>query len=272
MIIVSCRKHFDSDTSLSRCLQIRDVPAPTHPEDSDRLFIDDLQARARNRHICILIHGYSNPLPDVLDAYVDLQTRMEAAHIAGPNGYGLIVGFTWPGLRGAAYPLARQKANRSARHLLRLINHLRSVAFTIDIQTHSLGARVALGALRDPSQVFIDNLLLTAAAVDSTVFQPGREFRHALKACSRCFVYYSRHDAVLRKFYPVGDAIDGIAPALGLNGPRRPKTTLKQHPNLTLINCAACIPDHSAYRQATPYYAHWQHVLSGEPLPRYDSI
>jgi hypothetical protein len=39
-----------------------------------------------------------------------------------------------------------------------------------------------------------------------------------------------------------------------------------------LIDCAACIPDHSAYRQAAPYYEHWQRILTGEPIPRTESI
>lgn len=272
MIIASCRKDFDSNKFLTADFQLRDYPAPSRPNDFHEVTRSALQARATNRHVCILVHGYSNPLAGVLGAYAEMQTRMADAQIAGPDGYGLVLGFTWPGWWGPGFPLARHSANYAARYLLLLINTLRPVAHSLDVQTHSLGARVALGALRRRERVFIDNLLLTAPAVDNTAFAPGREFKASLDACNRCFVYHSRRDAVLRKWYPAGDFINSICPALGRNGPRRPDTTLQQNSNLYLVDCAACVAEHSGYRKAAAYYNHWSRVLSGSPLPRSDTL
>ena len=269
MIIASCRKYFDSNKFLSADLQYRDYSASSGPRD---LALPDLQAKARDRHVCILVHGYSNPLPGVIDAYTALQTSMKTFGIIGPANYGLVVGFTWPGWRGPQFPFARRSANNAGRYLLQLISALRSDAHSLDIQTHSLGARVALGALRNPKKAFVDNLLLSAPAVDNTSFQPGREFHNSLDACNRCFVYHSDQDDVLRRWFPAGDFINSACPALGLNGPRRSATALKQHPNLYVINCSACVSEHSAYRRATPYYAHWAQVLSGAPLPRTETL
>lgn len=252
MILASCRKNFDSDKFLTADLQIRDYHTPDNPGDFSELDATGLQAQARNRHVCILVHGYSNTLPDVLKAYVQLQTRMKEAQIVGPDGYGLVLGFTWPGWWGPEFPIARHSANYAARYLLQLLNTLRPVVLSLDIQTHSLGARVALGALKRPDRVFIDSLLLTAPAVDNTSFAPGREFRSSLGACKHCFVYHSGRDSVLRRFFPVGDGVNSICPALGLNGPRRPVTALKQNPNLYVVDCTACVAEHSAYRQAAP--------------------
>ena len=269
MIIASCRKDFDSDKFLSADLRYRDYSSSGGPRD---LALPDLQAKARDRHVCILVHGYSNPLPGVIDAYATLQTSMKTFGIIGPANYGLVVGFTWPGWWGPHFPIARRSANYSGRYLLQLISALRSDAHTLDIQTHSLGARVALGALRNPKKAFVDNLLLSAPAVDNTSFQPGREFHDSLDGCNRCFVYHSGRDDVLRRWFPAGDFINSACPALGLNGPRRPTTALKQHSNLYVIDCSACVPEHSAYRKTTAYYAHWARVLSGAPLPRTESL
>lgn len=272
MILVSCRKNFDSDKFLTANLQIRDYPAPDNLGNFSELAGADLQAQARNRHVCILVHGYSNTLPDVRNAYVQLQTRMAAAQIAGPDGYGLVLGFTWPGWWGPHFPIARHSANYAARYLLQLINILRPVVLSLDIQTHSLGARVALGALKKPDRVFIDSLLLTAPAVDNTSFAPGREFRSSLGACKHCFVYHSGRDDVLRRLFPMGDGVNSICPALGLNGPRHRDTTLRQNPNLYVVDCTACVAEHSGYRKAGPYYRHWARLLSGTSMPRIDSL
>jgi len=272
MILASCRKNFVSEKFLSADLQFRDYPALDQSTNFSALTLANLQAKARDRHVCLLVHGYSNPLGNVLGAYAELQTRMESAGILGLFNYGLLVGFTWPGWWGPGFPIARTSAERAGKHLRQLVNDLRPAALSIDIQTHSLGARVALAALKPPKGVFVDNLLLSAPAVDCTILQPGREFHESRDACNRCLVYHSRRDAVLKKLFPCGDAADSIQPALGLNGPRRPVSALKQNPNLYVIDCTSCVPDHGGYRKAAQYYAHWSRVLSGNVLARSEKL
>lgn len=273
MIIASCRRNFTSACLLSRRLQLRDYARGAATEEPASLEPADLQAAAKNKHVCLVVHGFNNTLPAVLEAYGELRENMQAHGVAGPRGYGLVVGFAWPGWIGAPgfFP-ARRSAHRAAPFLLQLVNLLRPVALSIDIQTHSLGARVALRALRDPRSVFVDNLILTAPAVDWDRLEPRRPFHSALDACNRCFVYHSRTDGVLKKAFPVGDVADGLKKALGLLGPRSREITLGQCPNAYVVDCTAFVAGHGDYRHAPRYHAHWARVLSGAPLARYGEL
>ncbi len=273
MIIVSCRKKFSHTRLLSARLQVRDYADPAHSDAHVRISLARLRARARGRRVCLLVHGFRHRLPHVLKSYAELQARMKASGVAGPAGYGLVVGFTWPGWNSApGFLAARVTATRAAASLRRLVGHLRPVARGLDVQTHSLGARVALGALLQLEPGSIDNLLLTAPAVDDTILEPGRAFHDALGGCRRCFVYHSRKDDTLRKAYPLGDLADGIQPALGLNGPRRRGNLRKTCPNVYVVDCAARVPDHGAYRRADAYFRHWRRVLGGQPLARREKL
>ena len=231
-----------------------------------------LQA-ARNKHVCVLVHGFNNPIENVARSYWDLVAGLDRPGLNGVGGYGLVVGFTWPGSRTAAgYFGAVPKAMRSAAPLRELLRALAGVSFSVDVQTHSLGARVALQALADPSQVFVDNLMLTAAAVDNDLLEPGKRFFDSVSGCNRCFVYLSKKDPVLKGGFWIGDVLDGIHPALGLKGPRSKAVTLEKTPNVYVVDCTARVNTHGGYRKASQYYEHWEAVLSGAPMSRYDEL
>lgn len=273
MIIASCRRNFSSTRWLSKETRFRDYPDPATLSRFDTLDLDGVRAAAANRHVCLVVHGFNNTLESVLRAYAELHAGMRRTGVAGPKGYGLMIGFAWPGWTSApGFLPARSSAERAGTYLRRLVNDLRPAALSVDIQTHSLGARVALTALKNPKEVFVDNLLLSAPAVDCTILDPGREFHKALDSCNRGLVYHSRRDAVLKNAFPLGDAADGIQKALGLIGPKRLQTALRRSSNLYVIDCTACVPDHGAYRKADAYYAHWLQVLSGAPLKRPDGL
>ena len=273
MIIASCRQRFTSTRLLAKRTHFRNYPDPSQPSRYETLDIKSLLETATNQHICILVHGFNNTMDSVLGAYAELHTGMRRTGVAGPDGYGLVIGFAWPGWTSApGFLAARPSANRAGAYLRQLVNDLRPVALSIDIQTHSLGARVALTALKKPRTVFVDNLLLSAAAVDYTVFNGGSEFHKSLESCNRCMVYHSRRDAVLKKAFPIGDMADGIKKALGLSGPKRLQTALQDNPNLYVVDCASCVFKHGDYRKAEPYYTHWHLVLSGAPIPRPDAL
>jgi esterase/lipase superfamily enzyme len=220
-----------------------------------------------------LVHGFNNEMPAVLSAYWEIVTRMDEAVLAGAAAYGLILGFTWPGFASSLgfFP-ARSTAKRSGPHLLDLINFLRPATLSIDVQTHSLGARVALSALRTPRKTFIDNLLLSAPAVDHEILEPEQDFHASLESCNRCFVFHSKHDNVLKVAYRVGDIADGAGPALGLRGPRSKPVTLRDCANVHVVDCQARVPDHGGYRRAPQYFSYWKEIFSSRPLERYDEI
>jgi hypothetical protein len=131
---------------------------------------------------------------------------------------------------------------------------------------------VALTALANPKKVFVDNLLLTAPAVDDNLLEPDEAFHATLQSCNRCLVYHSRADDVLIGAYPLADLADGVRPALGLKGPRLKGITMSKCPNLYVIDCSSRVKSHGAYREVRQFHEHWKKVLSGGPLSRYDEL
>jgi hypothetical protein len=83
----------------------------------------------------------------------------------GHESYDLAIGFLWPGFQTQiGFFAAVPWANRSASHFRAFLKILNSAAHTVDLQTHSLGARVALQAMSFVHEVWGDNVLLTAPA------------------------------------------------------------------------------------------------------------
>ncbi|HEU0120813.1 MAG TPA: alpha/beta hydrolase [Bryobacteraceae bacterium] len=274
MYVVSCRKDFESNIIVSGENQYRNYFNPGSHKEHRAVVLDTILKAAANKHVCILVHGFNNPLENVMKSYWELVKGLDRPGMRPPEGYGLIVGFTWPGSRfGLGYFGARPKAERSGARLRELINGLRGVALSVDVQTHSLGARVALHALADPkNKTFVDNLLLAAAAVDDNILEPDHKYFSAMASCNRCLAYFSKKDPVLGGAFWVGDVLDGIHAALGLRGPRRKDITMDKTPNLYVIDCSAVVHSHGGYRDQPAYYAHWTSVLAGGPLSRYDEL
>ena len=272
MYIVSCRKDFDSN-QFPGDNQYRNHTNPNDSSAFAELTLEQLQEQVRNKHVGILVHGFNNTMDQVMNAYWEMVTRMKDNGTTGLNGYGLVIGFTWPGFQtGVGYFTAMLAAKRAGPKLATLINDIRGVAHTVDVQTHSLGARVALTALKDPKTIFVDNLLLSAPAVDNHLVEPDEEFNSSLSSCSRCFVYHSKNDKVLKVGFLVGDIADGFHKALGLNGPRSKPVTLSKCPNLHVIDCSARVKGHGDYRKTNKYFDHWKEVLSGTAMSRYDEL
>lgn len=273
MYVVSCRKNFTSDQSLSETNQVRNYTNPQDPSAFHEMTMEQLTEKAANKHVCILVHGYRNPMENVMNAYWQMTQTMADTGISGAKGYGLVVGFAWPGRRTRiGFFVAPTNARKAGPKLLSLINDLRGVAHSVDVQTHSLGARVALTALRDARKVFVDNLMLSAPAVDHNLFELDKEFCSSLDCCNRCLVYHSKNDRVLKLSYPLADIAGGVKKALGLRGPRSKVVTLADCPNLYTVDCGACVKEHSGYRKTSQYYEHWLRVLSGDAISRYDEL
>lgn len=273
MYVVSCRKDFTSDRVLGKENLFRNYTNPAKPDVFQDVTLEEILERATNKHVAILVHGFNNEMPEVMAAYWKLVTRMSDSGVSGPEGYGLVLGFTWPGFATKAgfFP-ALSTARRAGPFLGSLINIVRGVAHTVDVQTHSLGARVALTALKDPRKIFIDNLLLSAPAVDNHVLEPEESFHSSLSSCNRCLVYHSKRDNVLKFAFPLGDVTDGIHTALGLKGPRSKSVTLQKCPNVYVVDCSLRVGGHSDYKETSQYFDHWKQVLSGGPLSRYDEL
>jgi esterase/lipase superfamily enzyme len=274
MYVVSCRKGFDSDQFAGKENRYRNYTNPNNPNTFTDMNLTDLLAKATKKHVCILVHGFKNEMPNVMGAYWEVVERMNTTGVVGPGCYELVIGFTWPGMATAlGYFTAMVSAKKAAPFLLELVNQLNGVAHSVDIQTHSLGARVALVAMKNPKKVFVDNLILSAPAVDNHLLEPEQDFFAATDSCNKLMVYHSKQDSVLGSFFVAADVADGLHRALGQPGPRSKPITLAKTPNVYVVDCTARVKkDHSGYRKTDEYFKHWKTVLSGAPLSRYDEL
>ncbi len=275
MILISCRKDFSNSRGFSAKNEIRNYPFMSKLDTFEALDEMNLAEQMRGKHVLILIHGFRNPLTNVASSYqrvlkglIDSGLMNDPAIGAGP-GYDLVLGFTWPGFETPIgfFP-AVPFANRSGGFFRSLLELVSRNAKTVDVQTHSLGARVALQALAGGTEGFVDNLLLTAPAVDDESLEPGQEFNGALLNCRRCLVYHSDKDNTLKIGYRLGD----LDRALGLKGPQHPDIIKATSPGVIVVNCKKVVSSHGGYRSAGAYYEHWSRVLNDTPLAQFETL
>ena len=272
MILISCRKDFSNSREFAERNAIRNypfLPRLDHFEDLDET---GLAQQIEGRHLLILVHGFRNSLDDVGSSYQRVLKGLIDSGLMGGTGYGLVLGFTWPGFEtGLGFFPAVPFANRSAGFFRRLLELASRNARTVDIQTHSLGARVVLQTLAAGTTGFVDNLMMTAAAVDDEVLEPRQEFNLALRECRRCLVYHTQRDAVLKFAFRLGDAPE-FDRALGWKGPQHPEIIERDCPEVFVIDCKRAVRSHGAYRTAAAYSEHWSRVLADAPLPRFELL
>lgn len=272
MIPISCRKDFNNSRAFALQNQIRNYPFLPALNRFETLTESNLLSQVKGKRVLILIHGFRNTLSSVGQAYQRVLKGLIDSNLRAKGGYDLVLGFTWPGFETALgfYP-AQPFANRAAGYLRTLLELAAPKAESIDIQTHSLGARVALQALAGGTTSTVSNLMLTAAAVDNEVLQPGQEYHGALKYCRRCYVYHSVRDGVLRIAFRIGDAPE-FDRALGCEGPQNPEIVERDCPNVYVVDCRQVVAAHGDYRTTTAIYEHWGRVLAGTTTSRFELL
>jgi len=269
MILVSCRENFDDNRRFAGDNLIRTYPNLFRLGKYETLDANDLEEAVRDKHVLILVHGFRNPLNKVAPAYARLELELSRHGLLDEGMYGMVIGFVWPGFETAlGFFAAERSANRSAGYLRKLLLLARGSAHSIDVQTHSLGARVALQSMAFPPELWVDNLLLSAPAVDNESLEPRREFSSALQSCRRCLVYHSSRDEVLKVGYRIGT----MDRALGYRGPQHPDVIRKKCKEVFVVDCSAVVRSHGGYRTAGKYYRHWGRVLSEEPLEQFEKL
>jgi esterase/lipase superfamily enzyme len=272
MILISCRRDFSDTRHFSDRNVIRNYPFLPKLDRFFELDEGNLAEQMQGKHVLILVHGFRNPLENVASAYQRVVRGLIANDILAENAYELVLGFVWPGF---ATPLgffpAVPFANRSAGFFRTLLELASRNARTVDVQTHSLGARVALQTLGGQTEAFVDNLMMTAPAVDDETLEPLREFNQALELCRRCLVYHSERDNTLRFAFRIGDAPE-FDRALGWKGPQHAEVIAADCPNVFVVDCRKGVASHGAYRSAPAYYAHWHRVVHELPLARFEAL
>ena len=269
MILVSCRRDFTSDHRFAKVNECRDYPNLSDLTKFQTLDPAEVAERLRGKHVAVLVHGFKNPITNVASSYKTVEDALRKDGMLVDPFYGEVIGFAWPGAVSAlGFFAAIPFANNSSEYFYDLLMLLGTSAKTADVQTHSLGARVVLQAIAAQDDVFVDNLMLTAPAVDNETLEPREEFNGSLDACNRCMVYHSKDDTVLKAY-----TIASFDRALGRKGPEHPKVIETECKNVYVIDCVKVVKkDHGGYRKAPKYFGHWKRVLSNEPLPRFDAL
>ncbi len=269
MIVVSCRRDFTSDHRFAAENAFRNYPDLSDLTKFQTLDPMEAAARVSGKHVVVLVHGFNNPISNVAASYKVIEDTLKKNGMLVEPFYGEVIGFAWPGAVSAlGFFAAIPWANTSSEYFYDLLKLLGVSAKTTDVQTHSLGARVALQAISAQDDAFVDNMMLTAPAVDNEALEPGQEFNGALDACNRCFVYHSKDDTVLKAYQ-----IASLDRALGRKGPEHPKVIETKCKNVYVIDCVQVVKkDHGGYRKAPAYFRHWKRVLTNEPLPRFDAL
>lgn len=153
----------------------------------------------------LFIHGYNSPEAEAKSEYMAFAKQLNVSATL----------YCWPGGDNPADFISAAERADTAGYRLR---DVLSMSHTHEIVvTHSLGARVALTALKHGGMA-VKTLILLGPAVDYDAISPTGEFRTALEECEQIHVISSVNDPVLKVFFPLGD-VHGDHRALGCWGP-----------------------------------------------------
>lgn len=263
MIIVSSRKDFDdSDRIADSGHRIRDVDLPTR-RAVDEISVTELAQRVSNETLLLLVHGYNNGQSLVYGTYRLMEEKIGRLM---PARYDRIIGYSWPGGDSRfEWKLGKSNADRTGSRLRELLQALKSEGNRIDVFSHSLGARVCLGALEGlPAGHVVGDYFSAAAAVDNECLQPDQEFFTAAHSCERLFVLHSRRDGVLSTFFKLKE----LDRALGARGPEDPRFIKADTRNIFVADCQRRIDDHTDYFWEDSVYRYMQQHQRHDP-PRF---
>lgn len=279
LIMVSCRKNdsglfvgelqpfvLAKDADSHKDLLALETYTVTRRGTTYSVTLAALYKQLQGKRIAILIHGYHTDFDGALKAYQSIVDNMSIKQLP----YDVVIGFMWPGgITAAGFDLAIARTSHASDKLLELVSAVHPTCRYIDVETHSLGAEVALDALVKTCSV--RNLILTAPAVPVNCL--ATNYREILDAVSQVYVLRSEGDGVLKWAFKIAT----FKTALGLTGPeglrpfqladRRVSSTPAQQifvgtgferGVVTSFDMSATIHEHSDYRRiASGTYEIW---------------
>jgi esterase/lipase superfamily enzyme len=247
MIIISSRDDFiNPDRLLPEGHLIKEIDMR---DDSivRSIELDELATELSGRKICMLVHGYNNEHEEVRDAYEIIEENISQAL---PGNYDAVIGYSWPGGdRKLEWRDAKARANAVGRRFRMLLERL-SQNTTIDLISHSLGARVSLKAMKEASSRLVRHYYCMAAAVDNESLEVDQEFYMSLNAAENIFVMHSARDGVLSAAYATAEGDT----ALGLYGPEDVRQVDTLLGNVYVANCKRVVTFHGGYKRSEDVY------------------
>lgn len=267
MLFVSTRKDLGNEDRMGPTTYW-DIEVQDHLESNrTKLDADTFLERIRGKSILILIHGYNNEFEDIVRAYDMIQSKVRENL---GEWYDEVVGFTWP---GGDSPLdwyePKRRAGVVAPRLAQLISLASSEIEHIDLMSHSLGARVALGALNIAKPGSVRANFLTAAAVDNEVIEIGEKYYYAVKSgATESIVFHSKRDGVLKSAYRIAEWDN----PLGLFGPEDPWSVMEYLPNVFVGNCKNVISGHGEYKTSGEIFQFIDDWMRGKVKTQFSTL
>jgi pimeloyl-ACP methyl ester carboxylesterase len=264
MIFISSRDNFiNPDRLLPEGHLIKEVDMN---DDSimRSIELDDLAIELTGKKICMLVHGYNNEHEEVRDAYEIVEENIRQIL---PGQYDEVIGYSWPGGdRKFEWRDAQARANAVGRRFRMLLERL-SQNTTIDLISHSLGARVSLKALKEASLPLVRHYYCMAAAVDNESLEIDQEFNSSLRAVGNLFVMHSARDGVLSAAYATAEQDT----ALGLFGPEDVRQVETLLSNVFVANCKRVVTFHGGYKRSEDVYRYMSRTLLQTP-PKFETL
>lgn len=214
---------------------------------------NEVTNRLKNRRVLILVHGYNNEFEDIIRAYGLVEEKV--MNLVGGE-YDDVVGYTWPGGDNrfeyfSAKTRAGAIAPRFCHNLTELLADVQNRPASVDVMTHSMGARVSLEALKHIRGTrIVRTLFLLASAVDNESLELNEEYFDANSKVEHSIVFHSRHDQVLSLAYRFAE----FDRALGQNGPEDPASIIEHSPRTWVVNCKNHIRGHGDYKGEDEVY------------------
>ena len=254
MLFISSRKSLFDDDEIGRADEFWDLDVRRGMLFGQQQLggIADIRNLIKGKKVLLLVHGYNNQLEDVIRAYDVIENN---ASKLMKDKYDFIIGYTWPGGDDRFdYFAAKTRAGAIAPRFSENLRDLHSAATrakSLDVMTHSMGARVAYEGLKLlSSRNVVRNLMNMASAVDNESIEKGEEYFVANGRVRNSFVFHSRHDQVLNLAYRFAE----FDSALGLHGPEDPGDILQNANHTFVVNCKRVIKGHGEYKAEESVY------------------
>ena len=181
----------------------------------------------REPRVVFLLHGFNVDRSSGHAGLLRLANHLPSAQDEG------VVATLWPGdhwVGPLSYSFEGRDADDTADYLSRFIADILDVSTPVSFVSHSLGARVVMGAVErlEARGRPVDQVCLMAPAIDDFSLASTEDYREAVETTSRVAVLASREDTVLKWAYPAGDLLqafvffwrESYGLALGYHGPK----------------------------------------------------
>ena len=232
-----------------------------------QISLADVRDFVSGKSVLLLVHGYNNEFADIVRAYDIIQSKVSTYL---DDWYDAVIGFSWP---GGDSPVdwygPKRRAGVVGPRLAQFLRQISPHTGSIDLMSHSLGARVVLGALNLVPAGTVRANFMTASAVDNEVIEPYQKYFAAVQSgATESVVFHSKNDFVLKSAYRLAEWDN----PLGLFGPENPAAVIEHLPNVTVGNCKNIINGHGEYKNSDAIYQFIDKWMQGNVATQFTTL